>query len=78
MNQTALVDKAFTYSHYAQRVARQFPTLADQVRGTPSARVPLAQWRAALSTATSQTIDAELRSMRRELMLRTLVLDLAC
>ncbi|MEQ1596990.1 MAG: bifunctional [glutamate--ammonia ligase]-adenylyl-L-tyrosine phosphorylase/[glutamate--ammonia-ligase] adenylyltransferase [Casimicrobium sp.] len=78
MSQTARVDKAFTYSRYAQRVARLFPTLAEQVRATPTARPPLADWRKALCTATSQTIDADLRRMRRELMLRTLVQDLAC
>ncbi len=78
MNQTAQIDKAFTYSRFAQRVARQHPALAEHVKATPSARVPLMDWRAELSTATSQTIDAALRRMRRELMLRTMVRDLAC
>ncbi len=76
MDQTHAIDKAFTYSRFAQGVARRDPELVARVRASPDARFDLAYWRAALSACSVDTIDGELRRARRELMLRTVVRDL--
>ena len=76
MDQTLAIDKAFTYSRFAQGVARRDPELARRVRASPEARIDLEHWRAVLSACSSDTIDGELRRARRELMLRTVVRDL--
>ncbi len=76
MHQTHAIDKAFTYSRFAQGVVRRDPQLVERVRAAPAERFDLNQWRAALTACSVATIDAELRSARRELMLRTLVRDL--
>ena len=76
MDQTHAIDKAFTYSRFAQGVARRDPELVARVRTTPDARLDLKHWRAALAACSVDTIDVELRRARRELMLRTVVRDL--
>jgi len=77
MDETNAIDKAFNYSHFAQRVARRDATLVDTVSTSASSRPPLAAWRIELNAPSSATIDQTLRNMRRELMLRTIVRDLA-
>ncbi|MEO7252956.1 MAG: bifunctional [glutamate--ammonia ligase]-adenylyl-L-tyrosine phosphorylase/[glutamate--ammonia-ligase] adenylyltransferase, partial [Casimicrobium sp.] len=76
MDQTHAIDKAFTYSRFAQRTARRDPELVARVRASPETRFDLKHWRAALSACSVDTIDGELRRARRELMLRTVVRDL--
>ena len=75
MDQTANIDKAFTYSRFAQGVTRRDPELVARVRASPDARFDLKHWRAVLSACSVDTIDGELRRARRELMLRTVVRD---
>ena len=77
MNETRTTDKAFNYSRFAQRVGRGTPLLADFVRRTPVNRPPIDSWKNQLESVSSTEIDVTLRAMRRELMLRTLVRDLA-
>jgi [glutamine synthetase] adenylyltransferase / [glutamine synthetase]-adenylyl-L-tyrosine phosphorylase len=76
MNQTLPIDDAFHYSRYAARLSRIDAPLVERVLAQPNKRPPLAAWRAVLAEATADTIDATLRSMRRELMLRTLIRDI--
>ncbi len=76
MDQTHAIDKAFTYSRFAQGVARRDPELVARVRAAPNARFDLEHQRAALSACSVDTIDGDLRRARRELMLRTVVRDL--
>ena len=76
MDQTHPIDSAFTYSRFAQRVARRDPELAARVRQSPDARFDLEHCREVLSACSVDTIDGELRRARRELMLRTAVRDL--
>lgn len=77
MSQTQQIEKAFNYSRFAQRVERRDGALAASVRATPAARPPLAAWHAALAGQDVDGTDRLLRRMRRELMLRTVVRDLA-
>lgn len=77
MDETQGIAKAFNYSHFAQRVARRDAALVASVTATASSRPPLAAWRTELNAPSSTTVDQTLRRMRRELMLRTLVRDLA-
>jgi glutamate-ammonia-ligase adenylyltransferase len=77
MDETQRIANAFNYSHFAQRVARRDAALAELVRATAAARPPLAAWRLELNAASIADIDQMLRRMRRELMLRTIVRDLA-
>ena len=77
MDETQAIDKAFKFSHFAQRVARRDANLVATVRATALHRPPLASWVEELKTPTAASIDAVLRRMRRELMLRTVVRDLA-
>jgi [glutamine synthetase] adenylyltransferase / [glutamine synthetase]-adenylyl-L-tyrosine phosphorylase len=77
MDQTSAIDKAFNYSRFAQRVARRDAGLVERVRATATQRPDLAAWRAELAGATSQDVDATLRRMRRELMLRSVIRDVA-
>ena len=76
MVQTPSIDKAFSYSRFAQGVARRDPGLVARVYASPNTRFALEHWRAVLAACTSDTIDSELRKARRELMLRTVVRDL--
>ena len=76
MDQTYAIDNAFTYSRFAQGVARRDPELVARIRAAPDERFDLKHWRAALSDCSVDTIDSELRRARRELMLRTVVRDL--
>ena len=76
MDQTHSIAHAFTYSRLAQSVTRRDPELVARVRASPDARFDLEHWRAVLSACSVDTIDGELRSARRELMLRTVVRDL--
>ncbi len=78
MSETQSLDKAFHYSRFAQRVARRDPALVDKVRSSALERPALAAWAARLASVSSADIDSTLRTIRRELMLRTLVQDLAC
>lgn len=77
MDETLAIDKAFTYSRFAQRVQRRDGALVQRVRATASDRCDLAAWREQLAGISSDQIDTTLRRMRRELMLRTAVRDLA-
>ena len=77
MVQTHAIDKAFTFSRFAQSVMRRDPELVAQVRQSPDARFDLANWQAVLHGCSVDTIDEQLRRARRELMLRTVVRDLA-
>ena len=77
MDETLPLDKAFHYSRFAQRVARRDSALADRVRATPDERPAVGTWRQELLAVASVEIDHVLRRMRRELMLRTVVRDLA-
>lgn len=77
MDETQAIDKAFKFSHFAQRVARRDANLVATVRATALHRPPLASWVEELKTPTAASIDTVLRRMRRELMLRTVVRDLA-
>lgn len=77
MDETQAIDKAFNYSRYAQRAQRVDAPLVEAVRGSPGQRPAVAAWREALKTPSSADVDCVLRQMRRELMLRTLVRDLA-
>jgi [glutamine synthetase] adenylyltransferase / [glutamine synthetase]-adenylyl-L-tyrosine phosphorylase len=74
---TSNTDLAFRYSRFASRVERRDPTLFERVAANPESRPSLAAWRDALETATSDDIDARLRTLRRELMLRTIYRDIA-
>ena len=76
MDETHAIDKAFTYSRFAQSVARRDPELVTRVRASADARFDLKHWGAVLSACSVDTIDHELRRARRELMLRTVVRDL--
>jgi len=76
MDKTRAVDKAFTYSRFAQGVARRDPELVTRVRASADAPFDLEHWGAVLSACSVDTIDGELRRARRELMLRTVVRDL--
>jgi [glutamine synthetase] adenylyltransferase / [glutamine synthetase]-adenylyl-L-tyrosine phosphorylase len=73
---TALTDPAFHYSRYAARLARVDPELCERVAASANERPPLDAWHAALEHATVDQIDQTLRTMRRELMLRTLIRDI--
>ena len=77
MNQTLPLDKAFNYSRFVQRVARRDAALVERVRAAAAERPAVAAWRQELATVTSEQVDAVLRRMRRELMLRTVVRDIA-
>ena len=77
MDETLALDKAFNYSRFAQRVARRDVALVERVRDTAAERPAVGAWRQELASVTSEHIDAVLRRMRRELMLRTVVCDLA-
>ncbi|MBL8309183.1 MAG: bifunctional [glutamate--ammonia ligase]-adenylyl-L-tyrosine phosphorylase/[glutamate--ammonia-ligase] adenylyltransferase [Burkholderiales bacterium] len=88
MSETDAVEKAFTYSRFAQRAERRDASLAQRVRATPAQRPPVAEWRrrflsasadgaAPVAGAGPNDIDSLLRTLRRELMLRTVVRDLA-
>jgi [glutamine synthetase] adenylyltransferase / [glutamine synthetase]-adenylyl-L-tyrosine phosphorylase len=77
MDKTQAFDVAFNYSRFAQRVARHDAALIDAVRATAADRPNVNLWRQQLATITSEQVDATLRRMRRELMLRTVLLDLA-
>ena len=77
MDETQTLDKAFHYSRFAQRVTRRDAALVERVRASAAERPPLPAWTAALTTVGSNEIDGTLRAMRRELMLRTLLRDLA-
>ncbi len=77
MDETLALDKAFNYSRFAQRVARRDVALVDRVRATAAERPAVAAWRQELAVVTSEHVDGILRRMRRELMLRTVVRDLA-
>jgi [glutamine synthetase] adenylyltransferase / [glutamine synthetase]-adenylyl-L-tyrosine phosphorylase len=74
---TSQLDLAFRFSRYAARVARRDPALVARVAATPQQRVDLAAWRRALNDATPDDIDHRLRTLRREMMLRTLVCDIS-
>ncbi len=63
MDETPAIGKAFNYSRFAQRAARNDPALADSVRATVFQRPPLAAWRDELKAPSSSTIDATLRRM---------------
>ncbi len=73
---TAPTDKAFHYSRYAARIARLDPDLCERVVASANDRPPLAMWQEALAHVTADQIDRRLRTMRRELMLRTLIRDI--
>jgi [glutamine synthetase] adenylyltransferase / [glutamine synthetase]-adenylyl-L-tyrosine phosphorylase len=73
---TALTDTAFHYSRYAARIARVDPELCQRVIASAKDRPPLDAWYAALEHVTADQIDQQLRTMRRELMLRTLIRDI--
>jgi [glutamine synthetase] adenylyltransferase / [glutamine synthetase]-adenylyl-L-tyrosine phosphorylase len=77
MDETLTLDKAFNYSRFAQRVARRDPALTERVRGTAAERPTVGAWRQELATVSSAQIDGVLRRMRRELMLRTVLRDVA-
>lgn len=77
MDETLALDKAFNYSRFAQRVARRDSTLTDWVRSSAAERPAVGAWRQELAMVTSVDVDQILRLMRRELMLRTVVRDLA-
>jgi [glutamine synthetase] adenylyltransferase / [glutamine synthetase]-adenylyl-L-tyrosine phosphorylase len=68
-------DLAFQFSRFASRVARRDPALFERVASDPRVRPQIAAWREALDTANSDDIDARLRTLRRELMLRTIYRD---
>ncbi len=70
------IELAFHYSRYAAQLARRDPDLIARVGTNPAQRPDLDAWRAALAEASASTIDAQLRTYRRELMLRTIVRDL--
>ena len=77
MDETLALDKAFNYSRFAQRVARRDAALVDRMRSNAAERPAVATWRQELSAVASEHVDGVLRRMRRELMLRTVVRDLA-
>ncbi len=77
MDETLAIDKAFNYSHFAQRVARREAALVNRVRATVRQRPAVTDWARQLALVGSADVDGVLRAMRRELMLRTLVQDLA-
>ena len=77
MDETRTIDKAFNYSRFAQRVARRDAALVDTVRASAHERPALFEWAALLARVTSAEVDGTLRTLRRELMLRTLLSDLA-
>lgn len=88
MSETDAVEKAFNFSRFAQRVARRDASLCERVRAIPALRPPVAQWRQRYLSADHSAsapspgagpdeIDTLLRGLRRELMLRTVVRDLA-
>jgi [glutamine synthetase] adenylyltransferase / [glutamine synthetase]-adenylyl-L-tyrosine phosphorylase len=74
---TVTIDAAIHYSRYAARVARRDPALCERVRASANARPPLDAWKTTLIDVTVESVDATLRAMRRELMLRTLIRDIA-
>lgn len=74
---TAELDLAFRYSRFASRAARHDPDLLARVSESSLQRPAINDWRRALADATVNDIDERLRAMRRELMLRTVVRDLA-
>ena len=76
MDQTPATALAFNYSRFAQRVARRDPALVARVIASAAERPDVNLWRQQLSAVDSGQIDATLRRMRRELMLRTVVRDL--
>jgi [glutamine synthetase] adenylyltransferase / [glutamine synthetase]-adenylyl-L-tyrosine phosphorylase len=77
MDETQALDKAFNYSRFVQRTARRDASLVERVRATATERPAVGAWRQELAAASSVTIDGLLRRMRRELMLRTVLRDVA-
>ena len=77
MDETLAIDKAFNYSRFAQAAARRDAALVERVRATAADRPDVAAWRQALASVSSEQVDGTLRPMRRELMLRTVLRDLA-
>ena len=77
MDETLALDKAFNYSRFAQRVARRDAALVKRVRATSAERPDVGAWQHELAVVERVDVDATLRRMRRELMLRTVVRDLA-
>jgi [glutamine synthetase] adenylyltransferase / [glutamine synthetase]-adenylyl-L-tyrosine phosphorylase len=73
---TVELDLAFRYSRYAARLARRDPALIERVRGNTILRPNFNVWREQLADATIDSVDAELRALRREMMLRTLLRDI--
>ncbi len=68
---------AFNYSRFVQRVARRDAPLYERVIASIGERPALTDWRHELATVDATTVDDVLRRMRRELMLRTVLRDLA-
>ncbi len=74
---TVPLDAVFRYSRFAAQLARRDPEMVARVSQSAVARPDFPAWRATLAQATHADVDARLRQMRRELMLRTIVRDLA-
>jgi [glutamine synthetase] adenylyltransferase / [glutamine synthetase]-adenylyl-L-tyrosine phosphorylase len=71
------LELALRYSRFASRAARRDTALFERVIATAQDRPAVASWREGLTTATSESIDDQLRDLRRELMLRTVYRDVA-
>ncbi len=73
---TSQTDLAFHYSRFATRVARRDPALFERVLDDAQKRPDINAWRDALNNATRDDVDTRLRTLRRELMLRTVYRDI--
>jgi [glutamine synthetase] adenylyltransferase / [glutamine synthetase]-adenylyl-L-tyrosine phosphorylase len=58
-------------------MSRSDPALCARVLASAGARPPIALWATALADVSADQVDSVLRAMRRELMLRTLIRDIA-
>ncbi|TAG01112.1 MAG: bifunctional [glutamate--ammonia ligase]-adenylyl-L-tyrosine phosphorylase/[glutamate--ammonia-ligase] adenylyltransferase [Betaproteobacteria bacterium] len=76
MTQTDTIDHAFHYSRYAARLRRADAAWVDKIVAERATPIDWDDWHTQAMSATSDTIDSVLRSLRKTLMLRTIVSDI--
>lgn len=68
---------AFRYSRYVSRSFRRVPTTVERIASSLNESFPWFSWNDRLAKADASTLDATLRELRREVMLYTMLRDIA-
>jgi [glutamine synthetase] adenylyltransferase / [glutamine synthetase]-adenylyl-L-tyrosine phosphorylase len=76
MTQTDTIDHAFHYSRYAARLRRADAPWVDKILNERAVPIDWTVWQKLALSATSDNIDSVLRTLRKTLMLRTLLCDI--